>query len=221
MKNQKILSVVLSVTLSFLGVAAIAYGATTIGTSITTAGDISTATASSTGQVKLDNLVVGQVSAGATISAAGAISASSTLNVTGLTTLVNASTTRVSISGNLMVNGNATTTSTGAISTQGSLKVGASGSTLTKMVAGYCTIATLSPVASSTAYADCTPDTAGLIAANDIVMVMATGSLPTNFSIKAASSSAANVISVQIYNHGYNSTAATGINSFNFIAVTK
>ena len=104
MKSQKIVSVILSVTLSFLGVAVIAYGATTIGTDITTAGNIATATASSTGQVKLDNLVVGQVSAGATISSAGAISASSTLyvggastlvgavGVTGLTTMVNAST---------------------------------------------------------------------------------------------------------------------------------
>ena len=157
----------------------------------------------------------------ATTTAAGALTLDSTLDVTGLATLVNATTTRVSISDALWVNGNATTTSAGAISTQGSLKVGASGSTLTKMVAGYCTIATLSPAASSTAYADCTPDTAGLIAANDIVMVMATGSLPRNFSIKAASSSATDVISVQIYNHSYDSTAATGINSFNFIAVTK
>ena len=47
----------------------------------------------------------------------------STLNVTGLTTLANASTTNVSASNALWVGGNATTTSTGAISTQSTLSV--------------------------------------------------------------------------------------------------
>ena len=78
MRNQKIVSVVLSVTLSFLGVAVIAYGATTIGTAITTSGDLS---------------VTG----------------------TGLTTLVNASTTRLSVSTGLWINGNATTTLQGVV----------------------------------------------------------------------------------------------------------
>ena len=115
MRNQKFVSIVLSVVLSFVGVVVVAYGATTIGTNITTAGDVSMATASSTGQVKLDNLVVGQVSAGASISAAGAISASSTLHVYGNTTLVNASTTQLSTAGGLWVNGLATTTANGIV----------------------------------------------------------------------------------------------------------
>ncbi|MBU4348448.1 hypothetical protein KJ671_03065 [Patescibacteria group bacterium] len=202
----------------------------------TLTGNVILTTASSTGQVKLDNLVVGEVSLGVSISSAGAISASSTLDVTGDATFVNASTTGMltianglistastSIADTLSVVGKTTmvNASTTAISASGSLRIGNSGAPLTKIVAGYCTIATLSPTASSTAVADCTPNESGLIAEGDIVMVMATGSLPVNFSISGASSTATNIIGVEIYNHGYDSTAATGIHSFNFIAITK
>lgn len=210
MRNQKFVSVVLSVTLSFLGVAVIAYGATTIGTSITTTGDIATATASSTGQVKLDNLVVGQVSAGATISSAGAIIASSTLKVYGAATLAGA----LSVTGATTLS---TASSTGLV-TISSLKMGAASnlSTFTGMTAGYCTIATVSPTASSTAYAECAGATG--VVAGDRIMVMATSSLPMNFVVRAASSTAADIINLQILNVSFDGTAATGINSFNFVA---
>ena len=128
MRNQKFVSVVLSVTLSFLGVAVIAYGATTIGTAITTSGNLSvtgtgltTLVNASTTIVEASNYMA--VNGMATTSSTGNILTKGTLGVTGLTTLVNASTTRVSISGGLWVNGNATTTSAGAISTQSDLAV--------------------------------------------------------------------------------------------------
>jgi hypothetical protein len=112
MKNQKLVSVVLSVVGSFLGVAVIAYGAvnTTIGTNILTGG---------------------------------------TLGVSGLSTLVNASTTQVSVSNALWVGGNATTTSAGNIDTKGTLTV-AGATTLTGGVAGGLAITGVASVSATT-----------------------------------------------------------------------
>lgn len=102
MKSNKIFSIVLSVFVSFIFVFVVTYAATTISTNISTGGTL-TVTDTST--------------------LTGAVTMSSTLNVTGLTTLANATTTNVSISNALWVGGNATTTSAGAISTQSTLNV--------------------------------------------------------------------------------------------------
>src|SRR3989338_3491061 len=72
--KKKYLQVVFSVVISFLFVAAVTYGATTISTNVNTAGTLTVSGASTlTGAV----------------SAAGAVWASSTAQVTGVTTLYN------------------------------------------------------------------------------------------------------------------------------------
>ena len=188
MKKQNFLSISLSVLFSFLGVFVIAYGATVISSNIQTDG---------------------------------------TLSVTGLSTLVNATTTRVSISDALWVNGNATTTSAGNFSTEGTLgvaglsslttlKVGASGSTLSSAHFGYCMISDTAVTASSTAYVDCTGATS--VPAGASVVVSATSSLPSIFIIQAASSTVAGTINLRIYNTGETGETATGVRAINYIS---
>lgn len=136
--------------------------------------------------------------------------------------MVDASTTKVSISGSLWINGYATTTSTGAISTKKSMQVGGAGTVFTKMIGDYCTIATKTITASTTGYMNCTPRTTGLVAAGDPVMVMATSSLDKNFHIIQASSSAADVIGLAVYNSGedFSVNKATGQRSLNFLIMS-
>ncbi len=161
----------------------------------------------------------------------------------------NASTTNaLTVGGNLYINGFATTTaSNGNIDTAGkltavnasttritasdyasttSLIVGGNGSTMSGLIFGYCTIPTVTINASSTGYAVCDSSTGGAgIRSGDRVMVMATSSLPNNFILQAASSTAANTISVRLYNTGYDNgtgqgaSDATGVNAFNFIGI--
>lgn len=95
-----------------------------------------------------------------------------------------------------------------------SLIVGGNGTTLNGVISGFCTIPATTVTASSTNYANCTGATGVL--ANDRVLVMATSSLPVNFIIQSASSTAAATINVQILNTGMIAGTATGINSFNF-----
>jgi len=164
------------------------------------------------------------------------VSTGGTLDVTGLTTLANASTTRISLTSNLMVNGMATTTgSTGAIATQGNLTVLGTASTSALMVGdepqastinglvfGTCTAPTVS-IATTTGYLVCS--TATGLQAGDTVFVQATSSFPGNFVVQAASSTVAGVISIRILNVATtsfrvaDSTDATGPNTLNFWAV--
>ncbi|MEK7144858.1 MAG: hypothetical protein AAB794_03320, partial [Patescibacteria group bacterium] len=64
------------------------------------------------------------------------ITATGTLSVTGVSTFVNASTTNLSISSNLWVGGNATTTSTGTFTTNGSVGIGVTSPTYALDVSG-------------------------------------------------------------------------------------
>ena len=154
-----------------------------------------------------------------------------TLGVTGLTTLTGASTTRISLTNNLMVNGMATTTgSSGDIATQGSVTILGTASTsaikvgdepdpttINGLVAGYCTFATASITASTTGMVSCSGATG--VRSGDRIFVQATSSLPDAFVIQAASSTATDVIQVDIVNFGFSGTTATGVNSLNFWAV--
>lgn len=158
-----------------------------------------------------------------------------------------ASTTMLTTTGDLFVNGFATTTAaSGNFATKGTLNVtglstlgmatstgetinglasttqlvvGGNGSTMAGMIFGYCTIPATTIQASSTNSADCSGATG--IRSGDRVIVQATSSFPANFVIQAASStSAAGVINVRIRNHGDSTgTVDTGVNSFNFIGI--
>lgn len=127
MKNQKFVSIVLSVVLSFLGVAVLAYAATTIGTNILTAGTLGVSGLTTLGNatttiVDVSNYLA--VGGNATTTSNGNILTNGTLGVTGKTSMANASTTsNVDVAGYLAVGGNATTTSAGNISTNGTLGV--------------------------------------------------------------------------------------------------
>lgn len=71
------------------------------------------------------------------------IDTAGTLNVSGLSTLANASSTLFSSSGNFMVNGYATTTaSNGNIATAGSLTVGSTSQAVTQILNGTCNLST-------------------------------------------------------------------------------
>ncbi|MBI5457032.1 hypothetical protein HY969_04825 [Candidatus Kaiserbacteria bacterium] len=138
------------------------------------------------------------ISTGGTLAVTGASTLSSTLAVTGAATL------------------SSTLAVTGASTLTGGVIVGATANTVTDMSVGYCTIPTTTVTASSTAYADCT--TSVTISTSDRVFVQATSSLPANFIIEAASTTAATTINLRILNTGMISGVATGVNSFNFWA---
>src|SRR3989344_4005392 len=202
-QGHKVLSVVLSVLCSVLLVSGFVY-ATSIGTSIsvdgtlsvtglTTLGNATTTILSTTG-----NFIVNGYAT--TTAASGNFATAGTLNVTGLSTLGNASTTRV--------------TSEYASTTR--LVVGGNGTNFAGMVGGYCNIPATTVNASTSGYAVCSSATG--ILADDRGFVMATSSLPENFTIRAASSTAADTISVQIFNEGNIAGTDTGVRSFNFWA---
>ena len=131
------------------------------------------------------------------------ITATGTLNVTGLTTLTYATTTSVTFTGT------ASTTN---------LVVGGAGSNIAGINFGFCNIPNSTIAASTTAAVNCTSATG--VAVADRVFVMATTSLPTNFAVLSASSSAATVISLYIANLGHpTAVTTTGNISLNFISL--
>ena len=160
---------------------------------------------------------------GSVLSDTGDLSMNGNLIVDGTSALDGgASTTNASLSGALWVGGNATTTAAGNISTSGTLDVGG-GTAVNSLVFGYCTISnSANIVATSTAYFDCTGATG--VATTHRVFVQATSSLPAEFVVQAASSTAADTINLRIFNTGYRDgvgigATAPGAISLNFWAV--
>ena len=193
--------------------------------------------------------VVGGVQAATTISTN--ISTGGTLDVTGLTTMIQASSTRFSVHDTAYFGGTATSSFTAAgvltlqngetisnatnntiaitatnvtfsgLASSTTLKVGDDAvSTISGLVFGYCTAPSLNVAATSSATLICASATG--VTTSYRVFVQATSSLPANFVVQAASSSAADTIQIRVFNmatstHSY--AADTGINSFNFWAV--
>ena len=173
-------------------------------------------------------VIVSVVSAATTISTN--IDTGGTLNVTGKTTLTNASTTMISSTGDLWVNGYATTTaSNGNIDTAGnisavgtasstSLIVGGNSTTVGGIVFGYCNVQNSANIAASTtAYFSCTGAT-GVTSATRI-FVQATSSLSAGLILHSASSTVTDgSISLQIFNATSTATAP-GTISINFFGI--
>jgi len=208
-KNRMFTSVLLSVVLTFAFVFAIAYSATTISTNIDTAGNITT-------------------SAGNLVVTAGSATIGGTLGVTGVTTMVNASTTQaLTVAGATYLDGGLTMSTTKfSVNTSGlasttSFRVGGGPdvSTVSGLSFGYCNMPSVTVAASSTAYGICTPNTASALSSSSFVFAQATSSLPAYFVIKAASSTAAGAISVEIANIGWIGSQDTGRISLNFIGI--
>lgn len=183
-------------------------GATTLSstlavTGVTTLTGLSTHTAGFVAQAS--STVVGA------FTTTGAVAHGSTLAVTGATTLTGlatlnggASTTALSASNSIVVNGMATTTNNGNIATEGTLKISAAGSSIANMVHGYCTIdAATTITATTTSTVACAATLAsGTLDTSHKIFVQATTSLPANFTILAASSTSGSNIAVQIVNTG-------------------
>ncbi|MDO8565447.1 MAG: hypothetical protein Q7R67_02420 [bacterium] len=227
----KIISVVLATVFGVLLVSLVVNAATTISTNVQTDGTLSVTGASTL---------------------TGNVAAAGTLDVTGLTSMIQASSTRFSVHGTAYFGGSATTsiTSAGVITlTNGETIANATNGTITLtadvmkmvgtastsairvgdeadatllngLVSGYCTIADLSITASSTGTTLCSGATG--VVSGDRVFVMATGTIPNNFVVQAASSSADTIIQIDILNIATTTadsgTDDTGIRSFWFWA---
>ncbi len=195
--SLSVLTVLLSVT--------VLYAATTIGENMTTAGTLNVTGASTlTGTLLVNN-------ATSTINNLDMVNATST----------NATSTTLAVTGNTNL---ATASSTGLVKV-GSLRVGPNSTespTVSGMVFGTCnfkssvTLNALTDVASST-YVVC-GDATGVLT-GDKVFVQATSSLPVNTFIMAASSTAANTISLRIGVATSTGAQTVGLISINFWGV--
>ncbi len=230
---------VLSLAIIFIGAGiAQAAAATTIGTSIVTTGTLGVTGLSSLGQAtstmfSAHKAYFGGIGGGATstFATSGALdlgagltgttaSFNSTFAVTGLSSLGKATSTMLSAYsayfGGIGSGATTTVSAAGNLAVGGTLQAGSDGTALTHMVVGYCSIASASVNASSTAYADCT--TSATISTLDRVFVTATDTL-NNFIIEAASSTSASTIQVRILNTGMISGTTFGTHSLNFWAL--
>ena len=139
------------------------------------------------------------------------IASSTSITLLNGETITNATDGTIAISAtNVTFDGTASTTN---------LRVGSDTvSSIAGMIFGYCTIATVTVNATSTAYRDCTGATG--VTDSYRVFVQATSSLPAGLVVEAASSTATTgTINLRIGNNTAGANTATGIVSFNFWAV--
>lgn len=188
--NRKSISIVLSVVLSVLFVVLVVEAATTISTSIVTGGALTVSDATT-----LNGDVTLGDAAGDAIILIGNASTTNALTVGSyLYVETTASTT------NLIVGGDS------------------ANGTIAGMVFGYCSFNSGTITASTTKAVDCA--NANGVRIDDRVFVQATSSLGTNFVIIAASSSAANTISLYITNLALTAgDASTGQISIDFFSI--
>lgn len=101
------------------------------------------------------------------------------------------------------------------------LIVGGNGTTLTGIIAGYCSFSDVTSfTASTTKYADCTTTPTGALTTATRVFVQATSSLESMYVIQAASSTGISTINLRILNTGLDGAADStlGGTSINFWA---
>ncbi|OGG72561.1 hypothetical protein A3A38_04450 [Candidatus Kaiserbacteria bacterium RIFCSPLOWO2_01_FULL_53_17] len=199
------LTVTLAVVIAVVGVVGLVQAATTISTNVVTEGDLQVDGNSTIGSAVGDSVTANayftqlRIGTGSTFGHIGTVGADE-LGVEG----------DIEIDGTAYFDGLASTTA---------LKVGDDSdvTTINGMIFGYCTLASVTVVATSTAQTHCTGAT-GLIA-NDRVWVMATSSLPAGLVVSAASSTAASIIGVRVTNATAGADTATGAVSLHFWAV--
>lgn len=189
------------------------------------------------GGITLGATLVGAVTTISTnVVTGGTLAVTGASTLTGLTSMVQASSTRLSVFDTAYFGGTATSTfdsagnlavigtlgvtgaSTLASSTATSFKVGQTGTQHAAFVSGYCTIADISTVlASSTVQVSCAGATG--VASGDRVFVQATSSMPMHLVIQSATSTTG-AINVRILNPpGSAGTPAAAVVSINFWAV--
>lgn len=235
--SASLLSIIISVFL----VSLTAYGATTIGTNITTGGtlDVTGNTALTQASTTLDfwlgNLVADDddylymdASSSEWImwdDSPGEFDVSDDLNVGGVVTSTGSwvgaggNATNVNMTNDLFVQDSveidgglwadsATTTDTTSIG---------SGVSIREINFGTCDIDDVAVTASSTAYTDCLNATGA--ESGDKVFVTPTSSLPAQFVVQAASSTANDSINIRVYNLGYSGSVQTGGHTFYWYSI--
>ncbi|MEK7567083.1 MAG: hypothetical protein AAB527_03050 [Patescibacteria group bacterium] len=237
LSTKKVSGVVIAVAFSFLLVALITYGATTISTNINTGGalDVSgastltniTASASSTFNATLTVGGAATFSSEATFNKA--LRASSTADFTGAFATYGATTLGDAAVDNIIITGNASTTNSltvnkdfyvdGTASTT-NLLVGSGSSAIRGLLVGFCSVNPgVAVVASSTKQATCSDATG--VRVGDKIFIMSTTTPPgqnAGLRITAASSTAADAILLEI-THATGSAASLTAQSFNFWVV--
>src|SRR3989344_355563 len=192
-----------------------ANAATTISSAVLTAGGTITVPAA----YSLDTAAAGRLNIGTTTAT------SITIGRSGQTAALLGDST---VAGTLGVTGATTLASTTATE----FKVGQVGTSLTRVVAGYCVTASASIAAATfpastgnfatttSTFLSCTPSGGAsvLSGTGDRVFVSATSSLPSYVLIQSASSTAGNLISVQVVNTSTSTPVAATIYAFNFFA---
>ncbi len=223
------LTVTLAVVISVLGVVSLVQASSTISTNISTEGAL-TVTGIST--------LTGAVYATSTVQATGALTTfgnatlgddvSDSVTATAYFTQLRIGTgstfghigtvgaDELGVEGDIEIDG---TAYFDGIASTTALRVGddSNVTTINGMVFGYCTLASVTVVATSTAQTHCTGATGVLT--GDRVWVMATSSLPTGLVVDAASTTASDIIGVRINNATAGANTATGAVSLNFWAV--
>src|SRR3989338_6630537 len=248
-KEGTIAVTVATIVSLFLVVSAV-QATTTISTDITTGGALSVTGASTltglttnvAGYVsQASSTLVGNLTVTRTFSPTH--TSASTFTVSGLPSLGQASSTRLSVFDTAYFGGSATTTinSAGNVSVAGTLAVtGASTlagatfsglassttlkvgndsvSTVSGLIFGFCT-ASITATASTSAYADCSGATG--VTSSYKVFLQATSSLPSQIVLQAASSTVTTgTINIQVLNTGITGgNVSASVNSFNFWAV--
>ena len=93
--------------------------------------------------------------------------------------------------------------------------------TINGIAFGYCSFGlTTAFVGSTTRYVDCTTTPTNVLGSSDRIFVMATSSFDSDFIIQAASStSGGSTITMLIYNTGHNNDQTLSSTSVNFIAI--
>lgn len=199
------LTMTLAVIIAVFAVVGLVQAATTISTNIVTEGDLQVDGNSIIGSEVSDSVTANgyftqlRIGTGSTFGHIGTVGADE-LGVEG----------DVEIDGTAYFDGIASTTA---------LRVGddSNVTTINGMIFGYCTLASVTVVATSTAQTHCTGATGVL--AGDRVWVMATSSLPAGLVVDAASTTASNIIGVRVTNANAGANTATGAVSLNFWAV--
>ena len=196
-----------------LSVVGFVSAASTISTNISTGGTLSVTGAStltglttmgfaSSTLMSVHNTAYFGGTATTTVNSAGNVTVGGTLTSTaGLNTLGNASTTILSAS---------------TMASTSQLVIGGNGTALDGAVSGVCGVANVTIAATTTAMVSCIGATG--IRSGDRVFVTATSSLPANFIIQAASSTAATVIQVNLMNTGSIGGTSPGPTAFYYWA---
>lgn len=163
------------------------------------------------GTTTASRVIIGSPTASTTIGGVLSVPAGYSLDVTSAGRLNIGTTTANSI----WIGKAGVTTEIYGTASSSAAKIGG-GTTIAGVVFGYCNIASVTITATSTGYAVCSGATG--VAASDRVWVMATSSMPAGMIVEAASSTAADTISLRINNANTGANTATGAISLNFWA---